>query len=290
MIKLGEVPSECESKSFDMFTGAIVYEVIAVNPTLKELEAAGITWMKQEPNYIRDFGDSKAAEILFYLKAVNEEQNHQIVPLKFLLSFEDKPAGTNSGKTQYIDSTGRTTWALDQSSLVKGDWFTNIDSRPIKKNEEELYRFVNRWLNLNGKIDDPQDIVFDINKIMRGDFSELKDLFYKNVIPQQEKVGRSYSAYVLTGVNQRENDGKVYNNVMAYNKQFYSSVWGSEFVEGKFADYIAKSTYNSFGTDNNPVIYSIGVTKFDPNAVVPDTDGGSEDSSETTTEADPLPF
>jgi len=271
MMKIGEIPSGEGNKSFDLFTGPINYEVIAVNPNLKELGDAGIGWIKDEPNYIKDFANGKVVEIAIWLKALSEDQNSQIVPLKFLISFDDFVS--QKGNKQFIDKTGRTTWATDLSLVTESDWFTNIGSRPAKRGEELFYRFFNRWVNLNASNGTTDEVLMDIDKMMTGDFTELKDALYKVVVPKQEELGGKYSICVLTGVSIRTNDaGRQFNNLAAYNKQFYNSDWSTDYVGGKFQAYVEGDDYNSFGTDSNPVVYTYTIEKFDPNNIAPDSD------------------
>ena len=282
--EVGEVESKV--KSFDLFMGPIVYEVVAINPNLEKLHEIGLTFMKQEPEYIRDFNGTSFVEINFWLKAINETENNQLLPLKFLISKDDMPIGSNSGKYKFIDNTGRTAWAAKPEDLVKGDWFHNTEARVIKKGEEEMYRFIHRWLNINSKKTDHQECRYDIDKLLKGDFSEINKHFNEFIIPKQEEAEASYCVYVLTGISSRESNGKQYHNLIAYNKQFYNDGNSADFVGGAFQTYIEKSSYNSFGTDAKPVAFSYDIKTFDPKMVTPDANiEAQEDNSE-----DQLPF
>lgn len=277
---------ESKSKSFDLFTGAIVYEVVAINPTLEKLHEIGLTFMKQEPVYTKSFNGGDFVEMNFWLKAISETENNQLLPLKFLISKDDMPIGTNSGKYKFIDNTGRTAWAEKAEDLVKGDWFHNTGSRVIKKGEEEMYRFIHRWLNINSSKTDHQECRYDINKLLSGDFSEINDFFNNFILPKQEEAGAPYCVFVLTGVSVREANDKQYHNLVAYNKQFYNDGNSHDFVSGAFQSYIEKSSYNSFGSDAKPIVFSYDIQKFDPKTVTPDTNI----EEPTASASDDLPF
>lgn len=273
-IKLGNLGG---GGSFDRFTGFINYEVIAVNPTLAELKEAGVEWVSQEPVYQRTFdndGDQVTiTEVVFWLKSTDEEVGEIIMPIRFPISATPF-VGSASGKCQYVNLYGRTTWAMDIEAAKVAPYFKPDGVRPAHKGERELYDFIRAWLNLsyNTKKNTYDQCLLDVSKILALDFSELKDTF-SNVKAYQDARNDTYKVKVLTGLRTREDDsGTTRYNYVAYNKYFIR-----HFIDLNKRPDMVKSIeeflsgdYNEFGTETNPIIYTVLPTKFDENAVKAD--------------------
>lgn len=100
---------------------------------------------------------------------------------------------SKSGKTQYTNQLGQTTWVDDENNLP--EFFTHFVNKDKKDpnnkttspktyrkaliGEENLYEFLSKWLNIN-KFDNECDIMLDNRKLMKADFSELNSLVADN--------------------------------------------------------------------------------------------------------------
>lgn len=286
-------PGSDESTSaYPQFIGPVVYEVVAVCPTKKELNDLGRIWIEEEPNYIVDFGGEKYTEIHFVLKSVNTEKFTQFLDLKFNISHEDKVA--IDGKYLFIDICGKGKYEMKESDLKPSAYFSNIDVRKGKKNEPLLYDFISKWtgMTFNAEKGIYDECRFDIKKIIKGDLSEIRAFYTDNVLSEQEKVGVPFTCYVLTGVQVRQNNDKEYHNLVAYNKKFYSSKMTPERAGELFEGFIEKSDYNSFGTTERPVEYTTdSVIRYIAGApIAPDKDPGEMENAPVTEGDDDVPF
>ena len=274
MIKVTSTPNT-GGNSFSWFTGLINYEVVAVNPTLKELEEIGISWMKDEPKYVVQYSDDqpKISNITFWLRSVDPEieDNSIVTPITFGIKHELTGGGA-SGKNQYIDIHGNTKWAMSTSDLIKDNYFSNVGSRHAYKGEADLYEFISFWLNMRSGAPERGEMLMSAEKFIAGDFSEIKDTFNKEVVPLQVKQGKPFTCRVLTGVREyTNNNGETKYTYSTYNRKFSFSSPINDKTKTAFTDYLSKE-YQGFGNDTRPVEYSLDIKKFDPNSVKADSD------------------
>lgn len=272
MIKAGNL-----SKKFEKYTGFINYEVIAVNPTLEELNEAGVEWVSEEPTYQRTYDNDGIAvtvtDVVFWLKSADPKREGIIMPIRFPIG-ANPYLGSHSGKYQYVNLYGRTTWAMDIEGVKSAPYFKADGVRVAHKGEKELYDFIRAWLNLsyNTAKGNYDHCLLDVSKIINGDFSELKDTF-TGVKKNQDVRKDTYKVKVVTGLRSKEDD----NGVTRYNYVAYNKYFVRHFVDIERRNDVVETVttfmegeYNGFGTESNPVIYTVLPTIFDENAVTAD--------------------
>lgn len=163
---------EKEVKNYKKYVGLFNAHVVAVNPTKDELGTLLGTTIEKEPEYtgVNDTTGAKKVTVSFWLK---EESNGNLFNVRFNL--EDTVVESKTGKTQFINSIGNTSYAEDKSQLPQ--FFTDMgrEVRPAKKGEELLYKFLRAWLsNLN--YEDPStELSMDWKKLIGGKVAELRE-------------------------------------------------------------------------------------------------------------------
>lgn len=236
------------------FTGMIPYHVLAINPTKDELHQAGLTFIKTEPNYQREFGEEKRKTTLvdIWLKSAPNPKHPDLDMVTKLTFFIDNTPFTskNTGKKQYVNKYGRTAWALEPEDLNTNQYFINDDSRQGFRGEEDLYKFLFAWLNMTydaeRKILNPCRI--EASKLFSGDYSELQQLATQ---------AKAYVVKVLTGVRKVEgDDGSVKYFTTTYNRYFLKH--NQKSIEN-IQNYIKKSEYNEF---KDAISYSFAIKEF----------------------------
>jgi hypothetical protein len=163
---------EKEVKNYKKYVGLFNAHVVAVNPTKEELGTLLGTTIDKEPEYTGSNSDTGAKKLTvsFWLK---EENNGNLFNVRFNL--EDTVVESKTGKTQFINSIGNTSYAEDKSQLPGFFTENGREVRPAKKGEELLYKFLRAWLsNLN--YEDPStELSMDWKKLMSGKTSELRE-------------------------------------------------------------------------------------------------------------------
>lgn len=192
-----------ESEGRKLYVGVGLFYVKGLNLNKKELGEIFGSERDEEPKYlgertIPNVGTFPQVRIDVVV-ATDQEKNNGI-DKKFIVPFfltKRIVKGATSGKTQVIDKYGRTSWVTDEQLAVHAIPVSrdgkpiNIDAdyRPIYDGEENLTNFLKAFLNIPdvekwvdrkivGLIDKPSDAearIPDMDKIFRGDFSDLKE-------------------------------------------------------------------------------------------------------------------
>jgi hypothetical protein len=248
--------------------GVIPYNVVAVNPNLAELKEIGIEYLQNEPEYVVTNNykgeDVTNSIIRFWLKPANTPDTPEDMEFITSVDFRINHAvfkGGNSGKTQFINAYGRTAWAEQQADLANNQYYEDVQSRPAHRGEEDLHKFLFAWLNMTYDTKEKKfdECLLDVNKIIAGDFSELKAVV---------NGSREYVVKCLTGVNEVEKEGKIKYYQAVYNRMFLKH---NQHSTNRLDDFINENTYNAFSTDNRTVHYSYELKEFDKTAK-PDED------------------
>lgn len=166
--KVKEQSNRSYSKYVGMFTGTVV----AVNPSKEELGKLLDTTIERDLEYtgINDSTGAKKLTVSFWLK---EEQNGNLFNVRFNL--EDTVVESKTGKTQFINSIGTTSYANDKSSIPDFMTSNGREVRAAKKGEELLYKFLRAWLsNLNYE-DESTELSMDWKKLISGKVTELRE-------------------------------------------------------------------------------------------------------------------
>ena len=143
-------------------SGLTNVKVIAVNPTMADLHALDIN-VKQEPNYDVSFSDQDYKKVIFWLN--NPDGN-----FKLEILMQNTPRTSQTGKFQWINKFGSTTWSQDEPTY---DWWKKEGERKAYTGEETLINFVRAWANVASG----DEVCFDtITAIANGDVREIKGL------------------------------------------------------------------------------------------------------------------
>lgn len=195
-IKVGK---ESVEGVFKLYKGVAAFNIVAVNPTKKELEELQGRSIENEPEYKGKTDDGvDIMRVVFYAKTNPEAKVNNgidlLLPISFMLTKSTR-VGQTSGKIQVIDKYGRTAWATKEELSSKtvpqyANGPANIDKdyRAIYQGEEQLVNFLIQWLNIPNPADykdgkwvmkaNPEDSEVDLNMeaLFKGDVTELKDL------------------------------------------------------------------------------------------------------------------
>jgi hypothetical protein len=194
-----------EAQEFKRYVGVAPVFIKAVNPDKAEHESLFNTTLDEAPNYLGKVTDSDGneygnARIQIVFQPDTEKVGFEMPLVTMALFLQNRPrVGATSGKTQVIDKYGRTAWATAEELAAKaipvysnGPADIDKDYRPAYVGEEELMEFVKAYLcipsvttwdaNLkkmvpNTKVKPEEcECRFDsLDKIFKGDFSEIKD-------------------------------------------------------------------------------------------------------------------
>lgn len=230
-----------ETVGFKKFIGVVPVNVLAVNPTAKELEALTGNKPDQEPVYIFnkeiDNKQVKLVRIAIKLKPQPLDQSMEI-PTLTLNVFLQQSLIYNSLKTKVkvIDKYGRTGWVTIEEAhnkIVPNDKNGNPlnldrDYRTTFIGEEELMEFIKAFLCIpNPTIYDRDNKVWVANPNAKPEdckarftIEELNKLFSGDFTPIQEIIGYQpdNKVKVMVGVRTDPNTMRVYQDV--YNRKF----------------------------------------------------------------------
>ena len=278
-----------EAREFKRYIGVAPVFIKAVNPNKKEHEALFNTTLEEAPNYVTntevDGNDVANARIQVVFQPDVEKIGFEMPLVTMTLFIQNRPrVGVNSGKTQVIDKYGRTAWATPEELAAhaipvysNGPADIDKDYRPAYVGEEELMEFVKAYLcipsintwdaNLkkmvpNTKVKPEEcECRFDnLDKIFKGDFSEIKDALG---FQPTNKVK------VMLGVRTSD-DGKLYQAV--YTRKFLrNSSTNFSSLDKELQEMIKNAAENgrTLNTEYAAVAvheYSVEATTFTPTA------------------------
>jgi len=153
-----------------LYTGIGAMSVVAVNPTLGELNAIGVK-MKTEPEYTGlQFSDDGPVynKLVFW---IHNDEHSFTTRVEFLVTAEERRI-SKTGKYQWINKFGQTSWGETNPSS-QYDWFKDEGVRKAYGGEDVLIDFIKAWANIpNGgdlEFDSPADI-------FKGKITELTQL------------------------------------------------------------------------------------------------------------------
>lgn len=160
------------SGNFTKYVGLFNAFVVAVNPTKEELGKLLNTNIEKDLEYagVNDQTGAKKLTVSFWLK---EEQNGNLFNVRF--NVEDTVVESKTGKTQFINSIGATSYAIDKSAVPDFITANGREVRPAKKGEELLYKFLRAWLsNLNYE-DESTELMMNWKQLISGKTTEIRD-------------------------------------------------------------------------------------------------------------------
>lgn len=193
-----------EAKTYKKYVGLFTANVVSVNPTKSELEKLLGTTIDKDPEYTGTSNEgNKRITLSFWLK---ESKLGVLFNVRFNL--EDTTMISSTGKTQFINTAGQTSYAEDKSQIP--DFLTENGRavKPAKKGEELLCKFLRSWLN-NLPFDDPNTeiLIDDWKSLFSGNTKELRSAIESF---KTQTVGS------MATIRIAESDGKEYQSVYSY--------------------------------------------------------------------------
>jgi hypothetical protein len=161
-----------ENKNYTKYVGMFNGKVVAVNPTKEQLGKLLNTTIEKDLEYtsINEENGAKKLILSFWLR---EESTGQHFNVRFNL--EDTVKVSKSGKTQFINSIGSTSYAEDESSVPS---FITQNGRSIRKakvGEELLYNFLRNWLSNLNYDDESTELMLNWKQLISGKTQELNE-------------------------------------------------------------------------------------------------------------------
>lgn len=234
-----------------LVTGVADLQIIAINPTAKEIEKIYGKAPKEEPNYLGTNSTSGNANVRIEVHAVIANvPKLKDAKVRFSFFIENAERHSKTNKMQYINKFGKTTWAETVEDLASKEYYKDEASRPCLPGEEN---FTNLFLRSAANVAmDGECRVDDWSKVFKGDFSELHNL--ANVL-------KTNTFRALLGVRKTD-DGKFYQDV--YTKWFERSYISSN---AKFLAALSEEN-GQFGSKNNPIDWQNDFTlkEYNPSA------------------------
>lgn len=236
-----------------LYTGIQLAKVMAICPTLEEIQALGIKTEK-EPVYILpdDEKGNKRVAIDIYAKFAAVDR---IQKIRFFMGNNNRVSNDGT-KRQLIDAKGKTCWDTLEGLGEKWEWIDSETVRPCLVGEDTLTDFLVNWLNIkpgdNARLEDPSKF-FDLN------LKELKDAFkaypenkFKAMLSVKHADGGKnyqnvYTGYFGRATNQaftywekhftkRAKDGRAFQDTFTYEFQLYKPVAPSTETSDKTDD------------------------------------------------------
>jgi hypothetical protein len=195
---------EKEKKNYSKFVGLFNANVVAVNPTKTDLEKLLNTTIDKDPEYTgnNDENGAKKVTLSFWLKEVISAR---LFNVRFTL--EDTVVKSSTGKTQFINTVGATSYANDATGVPSFITDNGRKVRPAKKGEELLYKFLRCWLNdLDFENPSAELILDDWKGLLNGKVDELK-------MAISNYTNKTVGALATVRTS---NDGKEYQGVYSY--------------------------------------------------------------------------
>lgn len=238
-----------------LYTGIAPVKVIAVNPTLLELEALGIN-MKSEPEYKVTFTDQEYQKISFWVEHTDPDFKTRVE----ILMQPQIRVNKDGDKSMWANNRGQITWSATDPS-TQYDWYSSEGVRKAYVGEDVLIDFIKAWANVsNGG----ECYLESIDKIVQGDVIELKQLV--SVLTENR-------VRVLLGVKDEK-----YQNV--YTKHFGR-------LKPKRDDLFIKSLNGEWGAFKAEFNADLALRRWEPAIISPDAETTSEPA---TAEADDAPW
>ena len=200
-------------ESAQLRTGVFVGKVVAINPDREEFKDVLGIELKEDSKATEYVGESKKENNptvrIDVWSEIGEGEDKEYKKVSFFL--ENKVKQNKDGnKTQFINNIGGTSWAVDEASL--SEKFKKREVREAFVGEEDLYKFLRTWVNLDYSKADTE-LFLDFKKLIKGNVKELKELIGTDLVG---KVGQLATVKV---VQKEDGENKEYQGV--YNRAFF---------------------------------------------------------------------
>jgi len=175
--------------SIKVYSGLTNVNVIAVNPTMEELHALDIK-VKSEQNYQVTIGEDDYFKLVFWTR--NSDGN-----FKLEILMQDKPRLSQTGKNQWINNIGQSTWSEEAPTY---DWWKTEGQRRAYSGEETLINFTKAWANVASGDEVSFDTITDIANGNVGEIQALMDALTTNEVRvligvKDDKYQQVYTKY-----------------------------------------------------------------------------------------------
>jgi len=203
LIDISEKPNV---KPFNYVVGPLNATKLIMNPSLKELQDYGVTWLQNEPVYkndeqfIIDFW-YKIEPFTYKDKTIDE--NQEIRNIRFYIKPEIKKS--QSGNSQYVNVFGNFSYAESIETLPS--WLEKEGIREAFDGEESLYKFIASFAELNRT----DKFLLNADDVKAGKFNELKNFI-------KSKFGEG-KVKILHGLSYNEDKNRF--NSITYTKYFW---------------------------------------------------------------------
>lgn len=227
-----------------LYVGIAPMQVVAINPSLAELNAIGIN-AQVEPQYTDvSIGGDTYNKLTFWIKCLEPAFTTRfdvLVKPEFRLA--------KSGKKQWCNSVGQFAFADGKASEAY-EWFKSDGERQAYVGEETLMSFIKAYANVaNG-----DECAFEtIDRIMAGDVAEVKQLV--NALSENR-------VRLLLGVK----DGKY--------QQVYTKHFGR--LKPFRKDLFVKELNGDYGAFNAEYNATLELEKYVPGLITPDPEPAAE--------------
>jgi hypothetical protein len=157
----------------DKFVGLENFKILAVNPTLQQLEALGFNF-KKEPEYTgTDDDGNRQIRIDFVLNNDPEEGEPEISGIASFYVVE-KNRISSTGKTNVCNYHGQFTWLEDINAIPDNmQWFKPEGIRAAYQGEEFLVGMLRNFCNV-GK--DGEMYIAETEALFSGNVSEIEEI------------------------------------------------------------------------------------------------------------------
>lgn len=227
-----------------LYVGIAPMQVVAINPSLAELNSIGIN-AQVEPQYTDvSIGGDTYNKLTFWIKCLEPAFTTRfdvLVKPEFRLA--------KSGKKQWCNSVGQFAFADGKASEAY-EWFKSDGERQAYVGEETLMSFIKAYANVaNG-----DECAFEtIDRIMAGDVAEIRQLV--NALSENR-------VRLLLGVK----DGKY--------QQVYTKHFGR--LKPFRKDLFVKELNGDYGAFNAEYNSTLELEKYVPGLIAPDPEPAAE--------------
>lgn len=248
----GKINETHEGVAFKRYYGIAPVKILAVNPTMEELNSLGFN-VTEPVNYVSKTDDGiDQIRIDFIIETIADKCDG--ISTKFHLPFtlrKKAVKGANSGKYQIMDIYGRTAWATEDDiknkvipQYANGPANISAGYTMLCEGEENLTNFIRTYLGIPnvtkfingapaGMIDNPADAegkLDHVKEYFTGNISELKEII---------KLAPNNWIKVLVGIR-----------TTPENKQ-YQTIFSRGFVSGGSNNYnrLSKTLQENLAVD-----------------------------------------
>lgn len=162
-----KLEGEFSNGAFEIITGVIDFNIVAVNPTLAELNELGVKF-KTEPEYLSANSETNAKKVRidFWIRPTATAMQDKLMKHTFFLEEDYKLS--QAGKNQYINNSCQSSWGMTESDLP--DWMDKDGVRKAYIGEADFMDFLQKFSGV-------KKVVFDnFNALFNGNVSEIRDL------------------------------------------------------------------------------------------------------------------